>query len=138
MAVELYREIPKDTQAWHDALFESSWAHIRAAQFRSVLSNLQSLHSPFYEDFYLPESILLRGIVYLYICQYDEMEKTLALFERIYQPVQTQLEEFTNTVSDPITYFNEIEKVSKNYENYKSNSRGRNTLRVPFLVAREI
>jgi tetratricopeptide (TPR) repeat protein len=137
MAVELYREIPKDTQAWHDSLFESSWAHIRAAQFRSVLSNLQSLHSPFYEDFYLPESILLRGIVYLYICQYDEMAKTLGLFERIYQPVQTRLEEFTNTVSDPVTYFNEIEKVAKSYNSLKADSKLRNSLRIPFLVARE-
>jgi len=137
-AVEVYREIPRDTQAWHDALFESSWAHIRAAQFRSVLSNLQSLHSPFYEDFYLPESILLRGIVYLYICQYDEMEKTLGLFERIYGPVQTKLEEFTATVVDPLAYFGEIEKVDKNYDVMKKDSKARNAVKIPFLVGREI
>jgi tetratricopeptide (TPR) repeat protein len=85
LAIDLYRQIPRDTQLWHEALFESSWAHMRAAHFRSVLSLLHSLHSPYYDDFYLPESILLRGLVYLYICKYDEMEKTLEHFEKIYR-----------------------------------------------------
>jgi tetratricopeptide (TPR) repeat protein len=138
LAINMYRQIPRDTEMWHDALFEMSWAYMRAARFRSVLSNLHSLHSPFYEDFYLPESILLRGIVYLYICQYDEMEKTLALFDRIYSPVQTKLEDFTTTVQDPVVYFNETERTVREYNRLRSDTRARNNLRIPFLVGREI
>jgi len=137
-AIDIYRKIPRDTVLWHDALFESSWAHMRAAQFRSVLSNLHSLHSPFYEDYYLPESILLRGIVYLYICRYDEMEKTLGLFEKIYQPVQNGLEDFTQGNTDPISYFNEVERVIKNFDQLKGDPAARKALKVPFLVSRDI
>lgn len=138
LSIDLYRQIPRDTHLWHDTLFESSWAHMRAARFRSVLSNLHSLHSPYYEDFYLPESILLRGIVYLYICQYDEMEKTLGMFEKIYGPVQYKLEQYTAAHSDPQIYFNEIEKVIKNFESLKADSSQRKNYKVPFLVARDI
>jgi len=138
LAIDMYRQIPRDTDAWHDTLFESSWAHMRAAQFRSVLSNLHSLHSPYYEDFYLPESILLRGIVYLYICKYDEMEKTLGLFEKIYQPVQARLDEYTVQVADPVAYFNEIERVLRNFDVLKADAKARSTYRIPFLVARDI
>lgn len=137
-AVEMYRQIPRDTQMWHDSLFEISWAHIRGAQFRSVLSQLHSLHSPYYEDFYLPESILLRGIVYLYICRYDEMEKTLSLFERIYQPVLKGLDDFLETHKDPHTYYNELERVIKNFDVLKGNTKSRKDYKMPFLVARDI
>ncbi|MCC6276359.1 MAG: hypothetical protein IT289_00435 [Oligoflexia bacterium] len=138
LAADFYRQVPRDTELWHDVLFEQSWAHLRSAEFRSVLSNLHSLHSPYYEDFWIPESILLRGIVYLYICQYDEMEKTLALFERLYQPVQNSLESFTRGNSDSQSYFNEVEKVARNYEKLKADPSLRKTLRVPFMVSRSI
>jgi tetratricopeptide (TPR) repeat protein len=137
-AVDFYRQVPRDTDMWHDSLFEISWAHMRGAQFRSVLSSLHSLHSPYYEDFYLPESILLRGIVYLYICQYDEMEKSLALFERIYQPIQNRLDDFTRTTTDPVVYFNELERVIRNFNLLKANTEARRGYRIPFLVARDI
>ncbi len=138
LSIDLYRQVPRDTEIWHDSLFESSWAHMRAAHFRSVLSNLHSLHSPYYEDFYLPESILLRGIVYLYICQYDEMEKTLGLFEKIYQPVQTKLDQFTSLNTEPAPYFNEIEKMIRNFDTLKSDVGSRKNYKIPFLIARDI
>ncbi|MBK9293170.1 MAG: hypothetical protein IPM57_01805 [Oligoflexia bacterium] len=138
LSIELYRQIPKDTEIWHDTLFESSWAHMRSARFRSVLSNLHSLHSPYYEDFYLPESILLRGIVYLYICQYDEMEKTLALFEKIYGPVHYKLEQYVAAHSDPQVYFRDMEKIISNFNTLKEDTQKRENYRIPFLVARDI
>lgn len=83
-AIDVYAKIPRDHPLWHSALFEKTWAMLRSARFRSTLSNFQSLHSPYYDDAYLPETLLLRAIVYLYICQYDEMEKVLSLFNAQY------------------------------------------------------
>lgn len=137
-AIELYRRVPRDNEMWHDSLFEISWAHIRGAQFRSVLSSLHSLHSSYYEDFYLPESILLRGIVYLYICRYDEMEKTLALFEKLYLPVFNGLGQFLKVNTDPGVYFQELEKVVYNFEELKSKKSSRSGYQIPFLAARNI
>lgn len=103
-----YRDVPKDTEFWHDSIFESSWAMLRAGRFRSAISNFQSLHSPYYEESYLPESLLLRSIVYLYICQYDEMEKVLNLFNKIYRPVYKNMTSYLKTVSNPVQYFNDM------------------------------
>jgi tetratricopeptide (TPR) repeat protein len=83
-AIEVYSKVPRDHVLWHAALFEKTWAMLRSARFRSTLSNFQSLHSSYYDDAYLPETLLLRAIVYLYICQYDEMEKVLSLFNKEY------------------------------------------------------
>lgn len=135
-SVEAYREIPRDSQAWHDALFESSWAQLRSARFRSTLSNLQSLHSAYYEDSYIPESLLVRSIVYLYICKFDETEKTLGLFERQYTPVRNQLSRFVEGNQDPIAYFQEVEKAYYIRRDRKA-STGQG-LKLPYMISRAV
>lgn len=134
-AVAAYAEVPRDHFLWHEALYEQSWAMLRGARFRSVLSNFQSMHSPFYEDDYNPESLLLRSIVYLYICKYDEMEKVLGLFEKTYVPGRSQIGVFLNNNTNPLTYYAEIEK----WQTVKRAPAGERTgMRIPFMVANEI
>jgi hypothetical protein len=138
-SIEFYRRIPRDSEMWHDALFEMSWAQMRSSKFRSVLSNFHSLHSPYYEDFYLPESVLLRSIVYLYICQYDEMEKTIGLFDRVYIPVLRSLATFIRSnKTDLKKYYAAIETVSSQYETLKMDSTKRSGLPISFLAARRV
>lgn len=137
-ALEAYREIPRDTEQWHEALFESTWAMLRSARFRSALSNFHSLHSDYYEDVYQPESLLLRSIVYLFICRYDEMEKVLGLFERVYKPVLRDVKDVLRENSDPLTYYREIAKVAENFTVVRRDKRSRGGQRIPFVVARHI
>ncbi|HMN67418.1 MAG TPA: tetratricopeptide repeat protein, partial [Bdellovibrionales bacterium] len=135
-AIEAYRQVPRDTEFWHDTLFESSWAMLRSGRFRSALSNFHSLHSSFYEDQYLPESLLLRSIVYLYICKYDEMDKVLTLFNRTYKPVYKQINKTLETVDKPDRYFNlmnDMMKVAK-----KDSGADRMSMPIPYLVAQKI
>lgn len=133
-AIEWYRKIPRDTEFWHSALFEESWANLRAAKFRSVLSNFQSLHSAYYDEFYIPESLLLRAIVYLYICKYSEMDKVLGLFETSYGSVRSSVGQFIQNNKDPISYYQEIEKAMAIRREAKSPG----NLKIPYNVARHI
>jgi len=135
-AIEAYREIPRDTEFWHDTIFESSWAMLRSGRFRSSLSNFHTLHSAFYEDHYMPESLLLRSIVYLYICKYDEMDKVLNLFSYIYKPVYKQIDKTLDTVNQPEKYFtmmNDMMKISKKNVDPKKMS-----FPIPYIVAQKI
>ncbi len=136
-AIEAYREIPRDTLFWHDTLFESSWAMLRSGQFRSAISNFQSLHSSYYEDTYLPESLLLRAIVYLYICKFDEMEKVLDLYSKIYKPVYRDIEKVFAQNSDPLNYFNEVARAIHDY-NLKGDEIDKTAYHLPFLVIRKV
>lgn len=143
-AIDAYREIPRDTEQWHDALFESTWALLQDGRFRSALSNFHSLHSPFYDDFYQPESLLLRAIVYHYICRYDEMETTLRLFERVYGPVQKELRStlMSTSPSSAASLYREVRKIDEQYEEIKkaTNAKRKSSMQiqVPFLVARQV
>lgn len=135
-AIEMYREIPRDSEFWHDTLFESSWAMLRSGRFRSALSNFHSLHSAFYEDFYLPESLLLRSIVYLYICKYDEMDKVLNLFSRIYKPVYDQIDKILDNVNKADRYFTMINDMMRINKSGKDKSKM--SMPMPYIVAQKI
>ncbi|NJL25033.1 MAG: tetratricopeptide repeat protein, partial [Calothrix sp. SM1_5_4] len=135
-AIETYREVPRDSEYWHDTLFESSWAMLRSGRFCSALSNFHSLHSAFYEDFYLPESLLLRSIVYLYICKYDEMDKVLTLFGKIYKPVYAQINKTLDNVDKPDRYFNMINDMMKLQK--KEAPTDRMSMPIPYIVAQKI
>jgi tetratricopeptide (TPR) repeat protein len=137
-AIEAYRDIPRDTEQWHESLFESSWAMLRDGRFRSALSNFHTLHSPYYEDFYQPESLFLRAIVYLYICRYEETGKVLDLFERVYKPVQRDVHNILTTSTDPLNYYREISKIAERFDAIKAGSASRGGFQIPFIVAREI
>lgn len=93
-SIKAYKMIPRDSVFWHDALFESTWSFLRSGRFRSAMSNFQSLHSKFYESYYLPESLVLRAIVYLYICKYDEVDKVLKAYDQSYGKVQRRLNSY--------------------------------------------
>jgi tetratricopeptide (TPR) repeat protein len=135
-SIEAYREVPRDTEQWHEALFETTWANLQDGRFRSALSNFHSLHSPYYEDFFQPESLLLRAIVYHYICRYDEMEKTLGLFERVYGPVQRDLGGVISGNRNPVNVFRELRRIEERFDEYKRQRR--RNLQIPFIVARQV
>jgi tetratricopeptide (TPR) repeat protein len=137
-AIEYYREIPRDTWQWHDSLFEQSWAMLRSGRyFRSALSNFHTLHSSYYEDRYAPESLLLRGMVYLFICRYDEMDKVLNLFDKVYKPVSSKITRFASTASSK-SYLDEVLKGEANYQALRIKEKEKHSTRLPKLVLDKI
>jgi outer membrane protein assembly factor BamD (BamD/ComL family) len=126
-AIKAYKSIPRDSEFWHEALFESTWAYLRSGRFRSAMSNFQSLHSKFYESYFLPESLVLRSIVYLYICKYDEVDKVLKSYDELYGKLQKQiatyLREKRDTKEDLIQMNKMLAEISKGQtiaQNYSS------------------
>ncbi len=137
-AIEYYRNIPRDTWQWHDSLFEQSWAMLRSGRyFRSALSNFHTLHSSYYEDRYAPESLLLRGMVYLFICRYDEMGKVLNLFDKVYGPVNAKVSRFTASAPSR-AYLDEILKGEANYQALRVKEKEKFTTRLPKIVLDQV
>ncbi len=136
-AIELYREIPRDTVQWHDSLFERSWAMLQSGQFRSALSNFHTLHSSYYEDYYLPESLVLRGIVYLYICKWDEMAKVLNIFNRIYNPVRRRVIDYVRDNDSSEAYLRELARIKIDFDNRKKGIKSQKS-RLPYIIGREV
>lgn len=112
-----YSKIPRDSEYWPEALFEQTWAMLRSGRLRSALSNFHTLHSPYYEAIFNPESLLLRSIVYLYICKYDEMEKVLSIYKKNYNTMPKDLRRASLQLED---VFSAVDEYRRGRRNIKS------------------
>lgn len=136
-SLEAYRLIPRDSKYFHDMLFESSWAMLRAGKFRSALSNFQSLHSEYYDNYFYPEATLLRAIIYLYICKIDEVNKVVKVYEKTYGKVNRQLKLYLkrnktpkNDIANYLAMRSDLKRglATKNASNYD----------IPYLILRHL
>lgn len=134
-SIAAYHDVPRDVPAWHETIFESSWAMLRSGRFRSALSNFHSLHSSFYEDTYLPESLLLRAIVYLYICQYEEIDKVLTLFKKVYKPLYEEVDRLTK---EDTNYEKLYQSFATTIQRYLSDDAKSKKAVMPLLLAQRL
>ena len=91
-AIFYYDRVSRDSEAWLDAVFESSWAHFRLGEYEKALGNLVTLQSPFFLDEYYPESSILKAITFYENCRYPEARAFLAEFKQNYGGVLGELE----------------------------------------------
>ncbi len=91
-AIFYYERVSRDSEAWLEAVFESSWAHFRLGEYEKALGNLVTLQSPFFAGEYYPESSILKAITFYENCRYPEARAFLSEFTQNYGGVLTELE----------------------------------------------
>ena len=90
-AQAMYARVSRAAPQWLDALFESSWSHFRRGEDEKALGNLLTLHAPFFQGRYFPESHVLKALVLYENCRYADARRTLQEFEARYRPVHDGL-----------------------------------------------
>ena len=100
-----YEKMRRFTYEWLEALYESSWAEFRLGSYEKSLGNLLTLHSPFFEEQYFPESHILKAVVYYENCRYNEAKAILADFLKAYEPILGELRNLTAEETDAEKYY---------------------------------
>lgn len=134
-SLEAYRLIPRDSLYYHDMLFESAWAMLRGGKFRSALSNFQSLHSEYYEDYFYPEAALLRAIVYLYICRVDEVNKVLDFYEKTYGAQTKKLRRYLKMHKTPKE---DVRQYLLLLEQIEVGKKDKKLFKIPYVILRHL
>ena len=93
LAARLYGRVGRGAPEWLDALFEASWAHFRSSEDEKALGNLLTLHAPFFQERFFPESHVLKALVLYENCRYADAREALAEFQQRYQPLHDGLAE---------------------------------------------
>ncbi|MEZ4741270.1 MAG: hypothetical protein R3B45_02295 [Bdellovibrionota bacterium] len=75
-----YRAISKDSREYYDSLFEQAWAFFMGGFPNHALGALHSVNSPFFRDIDNPETIILRSMIYFWMCRYKESKEALVEF----------------------------------------------------------
>lgn len=104
-ATDLYERVGRSGPEWLDALFEASWSHFRRAEDEKALGNLLTLHAPFFETRFFPESFVLKALVLYQNCRYADARATLADFEARYRPLHDGLALTLSKLTTPQTAY---------------------------------
>ena len=91
-AIEYYAQVDRESGYWPEAQFERAWAHFRLEDMNGTLARLQTLHSPFFGDWYFPEADLLRIYSLFLMCKFPEASKEINAFQAHYKPVHSSLQ----------------------------------------------
>jgi len=90
-SVASYENVPRFSEDWYDAMYESGWAYFQNAQFGRALGMVHSVHSPYFDDRFRPESFVLKSTTYFQMCHFDRVRVTLDTFFAMYEPMSDQL-----------------------------------------------
>lgn len=106
-----YAKIRRFTYEWLEALYEASWAEFRLGNYEKSLGNLLTLHSPFFNDQYFPESHILKAVVYYENCRFPETKSILDEFKRRYEPVHEELKGLTARTQTAEKYYEYLQNL---------------------------
>jgi hypothetical protein len=104
-AIKYYSTFSRSSVHWLDSLFEASWTYYRAGDFNHALGLLHTLNSPFFNDRYYPEAMLLQAYIYYTNCHFDRVQDIVKEFRETYEPLQVKLDEtLTNFLAPEDVY----------------------------------
>ncbi len=86
--------VDKNHPLWIQSLLEMGWSQLQYGDFAGAIGNMYSIHSPFFQYVYKPESYVVRTIGYLNLCQYADAYRTLSTLEKDYRPALAKIESY--------------------------------------------
>ena len=104
-AVRWYDQVPLSSPHWLDALFEKAWALFQIDEYNRALGNLHSLNSPFFDDEFYPEGMILQAVIFFRNCNYDAVRETVEEFKTAYVPFLDQLEDMAASMVADEDYY---------------------------------
>jgi len=96
-----YSLVPKSSDFWIEAQEELAWAEMRRANNQNVLAITKSLIQPVFRAELGPETVMLRSLAQLKVCDYPGVAESLKLFRDRFQPRAKTLQDLQENVLKP-------------------------------------
>jgi tetratricopeptide (TPR) repeat protein len=126
-----YKKVPKDHPLWVDALIEQGWAQLNTGDSAGAIGNMYSLHSPYFQSVYMPESWVVRTIGYLNICQYGDAYRTLTKLEKMHSSHARSIDTYLKKTKSHGRYYSTV-------KNYLQGASNKSVDGLPAQVIREV
>ncbi len=121
-AILAYGQIPRNSDNWLQALFEASWTFFMMQKHNNTLGVIHTIHSPFFENRFFPESYILQAITFLRLCRFKQVKATLARFKGRYASTYRDLSKILQRYGDDSRGFFKLvyDYRAGNLDSYKS------------------
>ena len=112
-AIKYYNAFSRNSSMWLESLFEASWVYYRVDNFGKALGLLLTLNSPFFNDKYYPEAMLLQATIYYTNCHYDRVVDILSDYKATYEPLKKQVDTLVSRLFQPEEVYDFLSMVRK-------------------------
>ncbi len=123
-AVEAWNQVDVSSEYWLPALFESSWAFFLADEYSRALGNIHTIYSPYFDNAYYPEALVLKAVTFFVNCQIENSQAMIGLFHEKYDPVRDELETTLGQFEDNTQFFEFLKRVRSGEANLSENIKG--------------
>src|SRR5690606_11014830 len=89
------------------------WAYYRRGDFEKALGNLLTLHSPFFEREYFPESQIVKAIIYFEACRYADTRQIIDGFIDRFTKVMREIDKIATSQEAPELLYERIAQLRK-------------------------
>ncbi len=81
-SIRFFEKLDNQSYLFPNALFDSSWAYWRDKDYNRAVGRNLTFQAPLFDDYFLPETELVKALSYLEVCDYDEALAVVKNFEK--------------------------------------------------------
>lgn len=100
-AIKYYKKVPKSSDYWLEAQEELAWSYVRKGEPQNTLAVTESLVIPQFKNMVGPETVFLRSLAQLKVCDYPGVLKSLNMFKERYQTRTKEMLAVSENASTP-------------------------------------
>ncbi|MBN2802017.1 MAG: tetratricopeptide repeat protein [Deltaproteobacteria bacterium] len=112
-AVMAWNKIPQSSEYYLDAQFEESWAYFQIDNYSRALGNIHTLNSPYFEESFYPESVILKAVIFFDECLYDDAKLVVNEFRNDFEPLKDKLSGALSKFKDNQQFFDFLKSLRK-------------------------
>jgi tetratricopeptide (TPR) repeat protein len=90
-AYYFYFRVPEDSERLPDALFEASWSMFQKGEYEASRAFIDQFDHSFPDSSLGPDVLLLKAMIDLKSCRFDQVRTTLDVFVRTYAPIEAEV-----------------------------------------------
>ena len=107
-AIKYYKKISKRSDYWFVAQEEMAWSYLRKGEPQNSLAVTKSLVQPQFKALIGPETIFLKALSQLKVCDYKAASKSLLDYKDFFKPKSVNLQNLKTGESNAIDFFFEV------------------------------
>ncbi len=104
-AITYYQNVPKSSDYWFVAQEELAWSFIRKGEPQNTLAVTKSLVQPGFKALIGPETVFLRALSQLKVCDYKGASQSLLDYKSYFKPKAANLESLMANNTEPVEFF---------------------------------
>jgi TolA-binding protein len=110
-AISAWNKVPQSSEYYLDAQFEESWAFFQVDDYSKALGNIHTINSPYFEQSFYPESLILKAVIFFDQCLYDDAQRVINDFTKRFTPIQEGLQNSLAKFQDNTEFFQFMRKL---------------------------